>query len=125
MSEIVQLIGTYEIDGQKDVHLIELGIEKNHQNIDVGQITQAQEGIDKMNWQTPWDEKFLNFDGTMIIGDWMDTPKDTSNFTRLAFFLHFLNFEKPLLTQFGEIDLIKPVILPDRLRSIITYEKPN
>ena len=124
MNEI-DLIGVYEIDGQKDVCLIELGIKANHKNIDIGEFTQAQDGIDRMSWQTPWDERFLSEDGTKITGDWMDSPTDTSDFTRLAFFLHFIDFGKPLLTQFGEMDLSKTEKMPSRISSLIEYEKPD
>ena len=125
MTNEIDLIGVYEVDGQKDVHLIELVIKTNHENIDVGEFTQAQDGIDKMSWQTPWDEKFLNKDGTIITGDWMDSPTDTSDFTRFAFFLHFIDFDKPLLTQFGEMELSNPEKIPSRISSIIKYEKPD
>jgi hypothetical protein len=124
MSQI-ELIGVYEVDGQKDVCLIELGIKTNHKNVDIGAFTQAQDGIDRMSWQTPWDEKFLSEDGTRITGDWMDSPTDTSDFTRLAFFLHFMDFQKPLLTQYGEMDLSNPEKIPNRLSLIIEYAKPD
>ena len=125
MTKEIDLIGVYKVDGQKDVYLIELGIKANHEKVDIGEFTQQQDGTDRMDWQTPWDEKFLNEDGTKITGDWMDSPTDTSDFTRLAFFLHFMDFQKPLLTQYGEMDLSNPEQMPKRLSSIIKYENPN
>ena len=125
MIDEIDLIGVYEVDGQKDVHLIELGIKTNHENIDLGQFTQTQDGIDRMEWQSPWDEKFLSKDGTKIIGDWMDSPTDTSDFTRLAFFLHFIAFDNPLVTPFGEMVLSNPEKMPTRISSLIEYEKPK
>ncbi len=120
----IELIGIYEVSGQQNVHLIELGIKLNHEQVDIGQFTQVEDGIDRIDWQTPWDEKFLNEEGTEVTGDWLDSPKDTSDFTRLAFFFHFIDFEKPLITQDGEMELRAPEKIPERISSIIEYEKP-
>lgn len=124
MTNEIYFIGVYEIEEQKDVHLLELGIKTNYQNIDVEEFTQEQDGIHKMNWQTPWDEKFLNEDGTKITGDWMTSPDEKSDFTRFAFFLHNIDFDKPLLTPFGEVEILHPIKIPIRISSIIKYEKP-
>lgn len=124
MPNKIELIGIYEVSGHEDVHLIELAINTNHNNVDIGQFTQTQDGIDRLNWQAPWDEKYLNADGTIITGDWMDSPNDSSDYTRLTFFLHFIDFEKPLLTQWGELELKSTEQMPERISSIIEYEKP-
>ena len=120
----VELIGIYKVDKEEDVHLIELGIKTNHGTIEIGEFTQKQDGLDQLNWQTPWDEKFLNESGTKITGDWMNAPTDKSDFTRLAFFLHFIDLEKPLSTQFGNVELRTVEEMPKRLADIIEYERP-
>ena len=124
MSKEVDLIGIYTVDGVENVHLIELGIATNHKNIDIREFTQEQNGVDRLDWQSPWDEKFLDDSGIKIIGDWMNSPTNNSDYTRLAFFLHFVDFEKPLSTQFGEVTLKTEEEMPKRLSDIIQYEEP-
>ncbi|WP_299214198.1 hypothetical protein [uncultured Aquimarina sp.] len=124
MTTEIDLIGIYKVESGKDVHLIELGIKTNHKNIDIGEFTQEQHRIDRLNWQTPWDEKFLNDSGIKIIGDWINSPIDNSDFTRIVFFLHFVDFKKPLSTQFGNVELKTVKEMPKRLSNLIEYEKP-
>ena len=121
---LVELIGIYHVSGQKDVHLIELGIKTNHANVDIGQITQMEDWVDPLDWQIPWDEKFLNTEGTKTTEDGMDSSSDNSDYTRLTFFLHYVDFHKPLITQFGALELKNPEIMPERISSIIEYEQP-
>ena len=124
MTKKIELIGVYDVKENKNVYLVELGIKTNHENVVINKFTQAIDGKDRLDWQTPWDEKFLNIEGTRITGDYMDSPTDTSNFTRLVFFFHFLDFDKPLLTQYGELELSNPEKVPERISSIIEYQKP-
>lgn len=125
MTTETNLIGVYTVDGQADVHLIELDIKAKHTDIDIGGFTQRQDGINQMSWQSPWDEKYLNEKGSEITGDWFKAPQNVAETTRLAFFLHFIDFNKPLTTPFGDIDLSPPEPMPDRLSSIIEYEEPD
>ena len=122
---MIDLIGVYSVDGQKDVHLIELSVRAKYSDINIGEFTQKQDGVDRLSWQTPWDEKYLNDEGTIIIGDWINTPKDFTDITRIAFFLHFLDIGKPLATPFGDIKLKRPEAMPNRLTLIIKYERPD
>ena len=124
MNTEINIIGIYKVKSQKDVHLLELEIRTNPKNINIGEFTQELGGIDKYNWQVPWDEKFLDSSGIKVIGDWMNTPEDNSDFTRLVFFLHFVDFKKPLSTQFGNVKLKTEEEMPQRLLNLITYEKP-
>ncbi len=120
----LNLIGVSTVDGQTDVHLLELDINAKHTDIEIGEFTQRQDGVNRLNWQTPWDEKYLNEQGTEITGDWFNAPENITDTTRLAFFLHFIDFGKSLTTPFGEINLKQPKSMPERLSSIINYEKP-
>jgi hypothetical protein len=125
MKTETNVIGVYTVEGQTNVHLIELDIKAKHTDIDIGEFTQRQRGVDQLDWQAPWDEKYLNREGTEITGDWLEVPKDKTENTRIVFFLHFIDFDKPLTTPFGEIDLKIPEPMPNRLSSIIEYEKPS
>jgi len=125
MTTDINLIGVYKVIGQPNVHLVELYINAKHTDFDVGDFTQQQEGVDRLNWQAPWDEKYLNNEGTEIISSSFNLPKELTDTTRLVFFLHFVNFDKPLMTSFGCVDLMQPEPMPTRLSSIIKYEQPD
>jgi len=120
----MELKGIYIVDGSSQVHLIEILFDDSPSNIDVGKITQEIEGQPQENWQSPWDEKYLDENGEEIIGDYFDVPKDGTT-TSLLFFFHNLNFSKPLLTEGRQLTLIQPTSIPLRLRDKIKYESPD
>lgn len=122
---MIEIIGVYTIEGQNDVHLIEMLVNAKYTDFDIGEFTQEQVGVDKSSWQVAWDEKYLNLQGTAIIGDWSKPPIEPTDLTRLTIFLHFIDFKMPLITPFGEIELKKPEKLPERLNGIIEYEQPD
>jgi hypothetical protein len=122
---MTELIGIYIVDGYKNVHLIELVIKAKYTGIDIGKFTQKQEGIDQSEWQLPWDEKYLNPTGTEISGDWVNPPTVIENTTLFTFFFHALDFNKPLISPFGDIKLKPAEKMPERLKSIIEYEPPE
>lgn len=121
---MISLIGVYSVNGEPNVALLELVVHAKHTEFDIGEITQAQNGIDPLEWQSPWDEKYLNPQGTAIIGDELEAPKEVSETTRIAFFMHFLDVKQPLLTPFGEVMLAGLASMPARLSSIMKYEQP-
>jgi len=118
------LNGIYTVDNNPEVHLIELTFDNPPEEIDIGLITQELKGEESDNWQTPWDEKYLDENGEKVIGDFAEIPQGQKK-TRLVFFFHFIDFSKPLLTQSGQLTLIKPITLPLRLKDLINYEKPD
>ena len=118
------LNGIYTVEGKPDVHLIELSIDHPPEAVDMAKITQEVEGVTNGSWQSPWDEKYLDERGEAVIGDWIELPTGQTQ-TRLLFFFHFLNFDKPLLTPFGELRLTSPSTMPARLKDLIVYEEPD
>ena len=44
------LIGVYRVDEQPEVHLLEVLINANHSDIDIGKFTQEQDGVDRLDW---------------------------------------------------------------------------
>lgn len=116
-----QIIGIYKIPNYNDVKLIELLIEEPINEFDPGQITQQQKGQDRLNWQTAYDEKYLDLSGNKIVGDDFDRPQDMDKF-RVAFFFHYIDTSKPLISQYGLINLREATDLPERLSGIINYE---
>ena len=120
----MSLNGVYNVDESPDVHLIELTFDHSPEEIDIGQITQEVKGKSKDDWQSPWDEQYLDEKGEKVIGNDFEIPQEQTR-TRLLFFFHFLDFGKPLLTQFGQVSLTPPSTLPLRLRNLIRYKKPD
>lgn len=125
MNDKLNIIGVYDIEGHEDVHLIELLINEKPSLIDIGQFTQENHSQPKDNWQVAYDEYYLNFAGDKVIGDCIDLPINDDVPTRLTFFLYFINFDLPLITQFGKIELLSATKLPKRLESIIDFENAD
>ena len=117
----LSIIGVYSIPETDDVKLIEIVIDRSPSSVEVDKFTQLDKSIPKSSWQTAYDEHYLNENGTEVIGRFGEFPTDIL-FTRLAFFLHFVDFDKPLLSQFGELWLPLESPIPDRLKKIIKYE---
>ena len=61
---IAQLLGVYKINGASDVHLLEFIFNISPTDIDVSSFTQEDDKLPKDSWQTAYDERFLNHDGT-------------------------------------------------------------
>jgi hypothetical protein len=120
----MKLIGVYIVDNNPDVHIVEVSFNDSPANVKIWQITQEIERQSSDSWQSPWDEKYLDEKGEKIIGDYLDIPL-TKTTTRIIFFFHFINFSKPLLTQYGELHLSIPTQLPERLKDKLVYEKPD
>lgn len=125
MANEVNLIGVYRVAAQPYAYLLELIIKAKHTEIPVNKFTQRREGVEEDEWQVPWDEKYLNEAGDAVTGDWMNAPETVTGTTRLVFFLHFLNFSQPLITPFGDVGLLLPTAMPERLSAIIRYEEPG
>jgi hypothetical protein len=79
----------------------------------------------RLNWQVPFGEKYLDQDGMTIIGDDMELPDLLTDTTRLTFFFYFLDTTKPLMTPFGQIDLMQKREPPKRIKDLIAFEGPE
>jgi len=125
-NSIVQLVGIYNIKGISDIHLLELNINTSPKDVDVSSFTQKDDTLPKDSWQTAYDEHFLNDDGTEVIGTFLEQDSLTGVKTRIAFFMYFIDFNKPLLSQYGEILLPEqPSLIPDRLSKIIEFQSAD
>ena len=122
MEPDINVIGVYQIEQKSDVHLIELIINSSPSDIDVSSFTQKDEKIPEDNWQAAFYEYYLNEEGTEVIGDNLNYKSIKDEKTRMTFFMYFLDFDKPLLSQFGEISLPEPTALPERLKNIIEID---
>lgn len=91
---MIELIGIYQVDNFEGVHLIELKANVPADKFDVGKITQEKVELPSDSWQTPWDERYLDESGQMIIGDFNSVPLRSSS-TRLLFLFSLSELWKP------------------------------
>jgi hypothetical protein len=104
--EKVKVLGVYPVVAQEPVHLIELEL-VDAGPFDFAHVTQRVLNQSEKNWQVAYDERELAF-------------KDNRRF---AFFFHYLDFDLPLETPFGPVNLPQPSSLPEHLKGI-TYDAP-
>ena len=103
----LSVVGVHRVpEAAEPCHLIELLIEAGSESLDIDSITQEVPGQDRADWQAPYDERVLAPDGS-----------------RVAFFFHYLEPNRPLLTQAGPIPLPGETPIPERLR-FMKYEEP-
>jgi hypothetical protein len=103
-----KLIGVHPVPADEPVHLIELLIEGDVGDFEIGEVTQEIAGQPRSEWQAPYDERVL---------------EESRGKVRYAFFFHYLDFKKPLLTPAGSLPLRQPTNVPAHLQDI-EYESP-
>ena len=106
MNSRFEVIGVYPIDAPEPCHLIEVLLSGDDNSFDWGEVTQEDPTQPKYNWQVAYDEQLV---------------EENKGESRYVFFFHYLDFSKPLITPFGEINLPKPTALPARLADIEYY----
>jgi hypothetical protein len=103
-----KVIGVHAVEADEPVHLIELLVEGDTDGFDIGEVTQETPGQPKSNWQVPYAERVL---------------EESEGRTRFAFFFHYLDFERPLLTPAGPLSVPPASNVPAHLKDI-EYESP-
>lgn len=114
----VKLIGVYNVPNMPEVKLVELLVHTSPENFDIGSISQEIKGLDRMSWQTAYDEKYIDIEGNEI------KANKTAPF-RLLFFFHYLDVSKPLITQYGYTKLSITGPMPQKLADWVTYSPPD
>jgi hypothetical protein len=104
----IEILGVYPILAPVPCHLIEIVLAKPDGELDFRAFTQEIPGQPRANWQVAWDERILS---------------RTPDRIHAVFFLHYLDFERPLLTPFGPVRIPVPSALPTYLDDI-QYEPP-
>lgn len=107
----VKIIGVYNVPKKKNVHLIEILI-NTKDKYEIGEFTQEDPTADRLSWQAPYDECYLDYKGIKL-------RKSKTN--RFAFYFHYLDFNRKLLTPFGLFELPKSRKLPKRLNICPKY----
>ena len=116
----IEVVGVYTVKRKPNVKLIECIIDCPPSHVDVAKFSHPVNNMPKSSWQAAYDEHYLNENGTEVIGRFCEIPADTL-FTRLVFFIHFVDFENPLLSQFGKLRLPPESSMPKRLKKLIKY----
>jgi hypothetical protein len=100
----VRVLGVHPIVADEPVYLVELEIEGGDDGFDFGEVAQEVPGEPWDKWQTAYDEREIG-------------PN------RFAFFFHYLDSAKPLLSPAGPLALPPESPIPEHLESI-EYDRP-
>jgi len=120
----IDIVGVYRIRSRQPCHLVEVRISKYRGPLDLVAFTQESPDQDRDNWQAPWDERVLNLEGTKDMLGQFPRRIQVDGELRLTFFMHYLDWDFPLITPAGELELPDSEEVPDRLK-FITYEEPD
>ena len=104
MANRTRVIGTHPVAAQEPLHLVEIEVAGDAGDFDFCEVTQEVRGQPRSNWQAVYDER--------EIGE-----------NRFAFFFHYLNMAKPLLSPVGPLALPPESPVPEHLQGI-EYEPP-
>jgi hypothetical protein len=118
MAPRIEVLGVHPVEADEPCHLVELVVHDSDGQFDIGSFTQEIADEPQDNWQMPWDEVVLDSDGGSVVSG--DSP---SGDVRIAFFFHYLDKNRPLVTPFGDVDLPGETPRPDRL-AFLDYEPP-
>jgi hypothetical protein len=101
--------------------LIEVLVRNRDRLFNVGDFSQPGDGVPRENWQVAWAETYLSQDGKVLsVERWSDPPN--TDIIRIAFFIHYWNPAKPLLTSYGEVTCPTVMRMPERLQVLVPYE---
>jgi hypothetical protein len=120
-----EIIGAYPVPEAEDpCHLVEALVWGEGETVDFGEVTQESPGNPKENWQAAWDEHELNAEGAsgreVAFGPPLTLARSP---TRIAFFFHLLDFQRPLLTPGGAVPVPPEQPKPERL-AFLRYDPP-
>ena len=103
---MINIVGVHEIDVDEPCFLLEASFDNPPERDFWDEVTQEIPNQPRGNWQAPYDERPLN-----------------ASETSWAFFFHYLDLRKPLLTPDGPIELPNNSPRPEYLNSV-NYEQP-
>lgn len=103
-----RIVGIHPIAADEPVHLVELEIVGSADEFDFGDVTQEVPDQPRSNWQVPYDERKIASEPGCV---------------RSAFFFHYLDTSKPLLSPAGPLELPPETPVPEHLQDA-KYEQP-
>lgn len=104
----IEVVGVHRIEADEPCHLVEVVIRGVSGDVNFGEFTQADESLSRIDWQVPYDERVLAHDDEEVTA---------------AFFFHYLDLSRPLVTPFGSVALPSESPVPAHLAAI-QYEQP-
>lgn len=123
----ITILGVHPIEAEEPCDLLEVLIEDAPRPIDFGHFVQPDPGRPAQNWQTAYDEHYLAPSGDAFLNpdDPRSRPDPTTSGGRLraAFFMHYFDTDRPIITPAGSIPPPPRTALPQRL-TIVQYEAP-
>jgi len=119
----VEIVGIYPVEADEPCYLVECIVQGPKASRLIGSFTQELSGQPRANWQVPYDEHFLDSEGTSALNPAGPAHPPTESTARVAFFFHHLDLKRPLLTPAGVLNLPPPTPRPARLR-FLSYEPP-
>jgi hypothetical protein len=123
----VEIIGVYAVQAEEACHAVELRVKDVVRPFSFGDFRQEDPAEPQWKWQCAWMEHVLNARGDQVLADERhisNTPELFRGDMRILFFMHFLNFGRPLATPFGLVAIPVATSMPPRL-SMIRYEQPD
>ncbi len=114
------LHGCYDFN--KTHLLIELTLDLTPDLIDWFGFSVLEAGVDEFDRIVPHMEQYLTADGNDKLCEAWDEPEEQASPSRIAFFIK-KSHSTILETPYGNIDISSPEKTPERLRSIIEFER--
>jgi hypothetical protein len=96
--------GIHPVEAKEPCFLIEAEV-NGEDSFDWGKVTQENPMQPSSNWQVAYDEQLID----AARGAWV-------------FFFHYLDFNKPLLTSAGSVELLPPAPRPAYLDDVEYFE---
>jgi len=118
----IEIVGVHPVDAPEPCHLIEMIASDTDIESLMGEITQEVPGEQRDNWQAAYDEHYLDASGSAVLDPEYAGQAPAGREARVAFFFHYLDVERPLLTPAGPVALPRPTTRPDRL-AFMAYEE--
>lgn len=128
MGRMVQaaVVGVHEVDADEPCHLVEVLIDGAEGPLEIAAFTQPVQGMDRSNWQVPWQEVLLDVAGVNVLAGPHLSDQDHEHWrgsVRLAFFFHYLDLKHDLQSPVGPLVLPALSARPERLAQL-RYEAP-
>jgi len=114
----VKYFGCYDFD--EEWYLVEMLLDIPSSGIKWSAIEVPEEGTGRDNWQVPYQEQYLNEDGTERVCDLYDEPEEDVQPCRVAFFI-CKGEGKVLSTPYGCFELVDGNAVPERLDGVVEF----
>lgn len=102
------------------VVLLEVLVENRDARFRLADFTQQLDAVPRSSWQAAWAEAYLTADGeSLLVERWQPLP-DVDTF-RIAFFLHYFQPGRPLLSSYGQLECPPLVDMPPRLTKLAPF----